>query len=319
MDAPNLHILRDRALMFAKTREFFAARKVLEVDCPILSLGASVDAHIDLFRAQGRASPVYYLHSSPEYGMKQLLAQGIGDIYQLSHVFRDGETSAKHNPEFTMVEWYRTGIPFPHMIEETLALIREFLGPLPSRTLSYREAFKHYAQIDYAALDEAALMHYLAERSIEPYASLMEEGKDALLNTILGLLIEPCLGQDELTVLQYYPASQAMLAQTQEREGEKVAERFEIYFKGIELANGYHELGNPAEQRMRLIESNAQRKQLGKETLPIDEDFIAALERGLPDCCGVAVGFDRLMMLRHEALDIAEVCPLIRRNGHFQA
>lgn len=309
-----IRILKDRAGMFEKARHFFSSRKVLEVDCPAISPYASVDVHIDLIRAYGLSATTNYLHSSPEYGMKKLLAEGIGDIYQLSHVFRDNESSMRHSPEFTMAEWYRLGISFTSMIEETVDFIRLFIGEIPFSKMSYREVFKKYAGIDYVKATEEELLDYLEERGIDPYQNIEEEGKDALLNIILGVVIQPQLGQKEIFVLQYFPASQSALAQTKKKRDELVAERFEVFYKGLELANGYHELANAEEQLERLIQSNTIREKLGKDTLPIDEGFIKALEKGLPDCCGVAVGFDRLMMLRHQKEDIADVIPLPQRT-----
>lgn len=313
MQPEKLNILRDRAAMLAKARQFFAERNILEVDCPIMSTMASVDVHIDLIRAYGVSSNTHYLHPSPEYGMKRLLVEGIGDIYQLAHVFRDNEYSMRHNPEFTMAEWYRIKISFTKMIEETIEFIRLFVGDVPYTKLSYRDAFKRYAGIDYVNATEEELLDYLEERGIDPYQNIEEEGKDALLNIILGVVIQPELGKNDLCVLQFFPATQAMLAQTRLRGKEKVAERFEVFHKGIELSNGYHELRNSVEQFERLSATNNIRERLGKETLPIDEAFIKALEKGLPDCCGVSIGFDRLMMLRHNVADIADVIPLSER------
>lgn len=297
-----LSILRDRAKMLAQARSFFAERDVLEVDCPILTNGASVDAHIDLIPATFKGFSIRYLHSSPEYGMKRLIVEGLGDIYQLSHVFRDGEYGQRHNPEFCMAEWYRMGYSFDEMIEETLAFIRLFLGPLPSRIYSYRELFQSLG-IDYLYASEDELVDLL-----KPY-NIQLQDKESLLNLVLGLLIEPKLGQDELSVLAYYPASQAALAKIIQKDEEAVALRFEIYYKGVELCNGYSELPFAEEQRARFEQANKDRLQLGKSALPIDEFFLAALEKQLPDCCGVAVGFDRLMMLRHNASALADVIP----------
>ena len=299
--------LRDRALMLKAARHFFDQRGVLEVDCPILSAHASVDAHIDLISAAYRRNEKYYLHSSPEFGMKRLLAEGIGDIYQLSHVFRDGEWSPKHNPEFTMTEWYRLGFSLEQMIEETMEFIRLFLGDLPYHIVSYRDIFLQQTGIDYATASEQELFCYIQDQNIAFYPSVLEEGKDALLNLILGSQIEPQLGQGTLCALAYYPASQAALARKRWHGQEQVAERFEIYYQGIELANGYHELTHADEQRQRFYEANALRLAFGKEPLPIDENFLQALEKGLPDCCGVAVGFDRLLMLRQGQKEIAHV------------
>ena len=206
-----------------------------------------------------------------------------------------------------MAEWYRLGMPFTDLISETMDFIRLFIGQLPSRTISYRQAFQDYAELDYLTASSEEILHCLRKHHIEAYPDVINEGRDALLNLVLGTLIEPQLGQGELIALAYYPASQAALAQTIVIDGEAVCERFEIYYQGIELCNGYHELADPIEQRKRLEDSNHMRIQLGKNTLPIDEFFLKALKKGLPDCCGVAVGFDRLMMLRHKAKHIKDV------------
>ncbi len=302
--------LRDRGNMLAAARAFFAERKILEVDCPIMSRGAAIDVNIDLVAALYAGKERCYLHSSPEYGMKRLIVEGMGDIYQLSHVFRDGEVGARHNPEFMMAEWYRLGMTFTDLISETLDFIRVFVGNLPSSIISYRDAFKRYAGIDYVTATDDDLRRYLAGKGTET----ADEDRDNLLNYILGITIEPQLGSEGLCALAYYPATQAALARTRYCGDEPVAERFEVYYKGVELANGYHELADPKEQRQRFIADNAQRKALGKEELPIDEAFLKALESGFPDCCGVAVGFDRLMMLRHSSKDLADVIPFAWRS-----
>lgn len=307
MKSSRLQILRDRSHMLTESRKFFHSKNILEVDCPLITQAASIDAHIDLMTVNQPAN-LRFLHTSPEYAMKRLISEGIGDIYQLGHVFRDGEQSRKHNPEFTMAEWYRLGFTFDEMIEETVGFIRLFVGELPVHMISYRDLFLKYVHIDYLNATEEELYQCLIENEITPYDEIKSEGKDALLNLILGSLIEPLLGQKELCVLAYYPASQSALARTCLRGEELVAERFEVYYKGLELANGYHELVNSIEQRRRLVESNEHRERLGKVKLPIDNHFLKALEMGFPDCCGVAVGFDRLMMLRHQQ-DISNVIP----------
>ena len=315
VDREKIVLLRDRAAMLAKARSYFQEKDVLEVDCPCISASASVDAHIDLMPVTYSSSQTRYLHSSPEYGMKRLLAHGIGDIFQLSHVFRDGEFGTKHNPEFTMAEWYRLGISFPEIIQDTMSFIRLFLGDLPDTTISYRNALMQYAGLDYLYIKEEELLHYIKKQGIAPYKNIENEGKDALLNLILGYIVEPKLGENGLCALIHYPASQSALAQTTWVDDEHVAERFEIYYKGLELANGYHELCDADEQKVRLIAANAQRASLDKNTLPIDQNFLNALNKGLPDCCGVAVGFDRLMMLRHNKTNIADVLPFGWNNA----
>ena len=272
-------ILRDRAALLATSRSFFAKRGVLEVDVPILSRSASVDVHIDLVNAVCCGKQAF-LHSSPEYGMKRLLAMGIGDIYQISHVFRDGERGERHTVEFTMAEWYRINFSFQQMIDETVEFIRLFLDQLPAtpEIFSYQELFLYYTG---------------------KYPSTVEE-RDA----VYAFEVEPNLGKQVLTVVNGFPPEQAALSAI---GADGLAERFEVYYQGIELANGYHELTDPLEQQRRLVEANVERKKLGKQVLPIDEDLFQALAQGIPDCCGVAVGFDRLMMLRHQVEEIREI------------
>jgi len=241
--------------------------------------------------------------------MKRLLSEGIGDIYQLSHVFRDNENSLKHNPEFMMLEWYRCGMKFLDLVHETLDLIRLFIGDLPHQIISYREAFQRYAGFDYTKTNHSELIQYIQAHQIPADFDLEREDKDTLLNLILGFVIEPELGKQELCALVYYPSTQAALAKTLQQDGELVAERFEVYYKGIELCNGYHELTDAKEQRKRITAANQTREKLGKKVLPIDENFLKALEAGMPDSCGVAVGFDRLMMLRHQTHTLSDVIP----------
>lgn len=295
--------LKTRAEMLKEARSFFSARDIVEVDCPLLSRYAAVDTHIDLISALYNKTEKCYLHSSPEYGMKRLLVEGIGDIYQLSHVFRDGELGDRHNPEFMMAEWYRVGFSFQQMIEETLDFCRLFLGKISASLISYREVIKKYTAIDYVTAENDQLSSYLSIDS--------ETDRDTLLNYLLALKVEPHLGREELTVITHYPASQAALAKTVQMGDEIVAERFEIYYRGIELANGYRELADVEQQLERFEKSNRERAKNGKERLPIDEDFLSALKRGLPECCGVAVGFDRLLMLHLEVDKIQEVIPFV--------
>lgn len=295
--------------MFERARLFFKERGIIEVDCPLLTKNASVDLNIDLIPAIYQGKETRYLHSSPEYGMKRLLVEGIGDCYQLAHVFRDGEYGKKHNPEFMMAEWYRLNASFEPFIQETLAFIALFLGPQDYEEISYRQVFQEFLGVNPFQATLGDLVNLLQKHEIAFPSSLVEEGKDALLNILLGVLIEPRLGVNKLTVLKYYPASQAALAKTERIEGDLVAFRFEVYYQGIELANGYDELIDPKEQAARFAEANQERALIGKAPLPVDVAFLASLEVGLPPCCGVAVGFDRLMMLRHRKEFLADVLP----------
>lgn len=290
--------VQERAEKFAAVREFFRERNVLEADTNILSKAAPIDAHIDVMQVDMGGGKIGYLHTSPEYGLKKLLASGSGDIFQLGHVFRAEEESPLHSPEFTMLEWYRIGMAYEEFIEETLDLIRLFLGNLPSEKISYRKALQKYANVDFIKED---LGPYVAPFSEEA----QHWDRDTQLNLLFSHMVEPHLGAQKLTVITDYPASQAALAKTYELDGAAVARRFEIYFDGVELANGFDELTNAKEQRARFEEENQKRIELGKEALPIDEEFLAALEN-MPECCGVAVGFDRLMAL--------SLAPLVTKN-----
>lgn len=304
------HFLRDRAEMFGKARAFFMERNVLEVDCPALSLAAPVDQHIDVMKVLLNTQEIGYLHTSAEYGMKRLLSEGIGDIYQISHVFRDGEVGPLHNPEFTMAEWYRCGFTFEKMIEETLDFIRLFLGDLPAEHMSYKEAFLHYLGIDYTTQTTQNLLALVQRQGFALSSELRRADKDTLLQLLLSIFIEPHLGKDKLFVLSHYPATQCALAKTTVlASGEEAAYRFEMYYQGLELANGYHELTDPIEQRQRFEKANVLRAKAGKDCLVIDEKFLQSLSHGLPDCCGVAVGFDRLMLLRHRQQTLANILP----------
>jgi lysyl-tRNA synthetase class 2 len=296
--------------MLGETRAFFISRNILEVDCPALTSAASIDAHIDLIPATFHKQQIRYLHTSPEYAMKRLLSEGIGDIYQLGHVYRDGEVSERHQPEFMMIEWYRIELSFEKMIEETLALIELFIGKKEITRFTYRQLFEKYTGINPLIASIEELIEFCEKIELAPYRGIELEGVDGYLNLILGGYIEPQLQAVDLLILSHFPPSQAALSKVVETEEGRTAHRFEIYGNGLELCNGYEELVDATEQRARLEESNHLRTLLGKERLPIDEKFLAALNSGLPNCSGVAVGFDRLMMLRHKKRTIDAVIPL---------
>ncbi|NNM43481.1 MAG: EF-P lysine aminoacylase GenX [Chlamydiae bacterium] len=304
-----ISVLQDRAYMLAKARQFFAEKNIMEVDCPALTKGSPIDQHIDVMSLSFPGGEKRHLYTSPEYGMKRLLADGIGDIYQICHVFRSGESGHLHNPEFTMVEWYQNGIPFSQIIEETLSFIKLFLGDLPHQIFSYRDLLKKYFELDYLHATCAELLAACEKYDLPKASDMKSWDKDTLLQYMVSFYIEPKLGVNEFTVINYFPASQAALSKTLTIGEEPVAERFEIYYQGIELCNGFHELTDAKEQEKRFVRQNELRKSIGKDELPIDTFFLEALEKGLPDCCGVAVGFDRLMLLKHKKATIQEVIP----------
>lgn len=301
-----LEILHDRAAMFKAIRAFFDERGVLEVDTPILSKSAPIDAYIDILTTQATPSHLGYFHSSPEYGMKKLLAKGLGDIFQLSHVFRQGEVGLRHQVEFTMLEWYRSAFSLDRLVQETKALISLALGDLPYTQLTYSAVFETVFGINPITITLDDLKRIAASRGFT--SSSLD--KDVYLS-FLWDIAESKLDPNALVCVTHFPASQAALAQTFAEKDQLYAARFEFYCQGVELANGYHELTDPLEQTRRLHEQNAKRVALGKEPLPIDYAFIKALESlSSQEFFGVAVGFDRLMMLRHNKLNIEDILPI---------
>jgi lysyl-tRNA synthetase class 2 len=247
-----------------------------------------------------------HLHTSPEYAMKRLLAAGTGDIFQVCHVFRGAERGRRHNPEFTLIEWYRLGFSLDALMREVADLVRVLLGgDVPLEFISYREAVRKHACFDpidavLATLRGAAqALGYDATRA-------RDAGRDELLDLVMGAQVGPALGASALTFVHRYPASQAALARF-DPEDARLALRFELYHHGLELANGYHELADAAEQRRRFACDQQSRAARGLPPVSIDARLLAALESGLPDCAGVALGFDRVLMLAQGASSIDEV------------
>jgi lysyl-tRNA synthetase class 2 len=308
-------MLELRAALLAHTRRFFADRGVLEVDTPAVVNAAVTDVHIHSARVLF-ADPAlpYFLHTSPEYAMKRLLAAGSGDIYQICHVVRGLERGQQHNAEFTLVEWYRIGFSLDRLMNEVDALVRHLLGDvaitISSERLTYREAFLRELQLDpfIASVDELAEVAKTIGFTSSATADQPADQRDELLELLMGAIVGPRLGHNSLTFVHGYPASQAALARL-DTEDPRAALRFEVYCKGIELANGFHELSSAAEQRARFERDNAERRRLGMPAHGIDERLLAALEAGLPECAGVALGFDRTLMLAAGATHIDDVLP----------
>lgn len=310
----SLQALRLRAQLLRVIREFFAERDVLEVETPAMAAAGASDANISSLSTTCHvlaAARRLYLQTSPEFAMKRLLAAGSGPIYQICRVFRDGESGRLHNPEFTLLEWYRPGFDHHALMDEMDALLDRLLAPAPVRRLSYREAFIEHAATDPFELDTQALAA-LASRAGLNEALGGRFDRDALLDFLFSHLVQPRLGAGRVHVYDY-PASQAALAKV--RAGEPaVAERFEVFVGGIEIANGYHELNEAAEQRRRFGEDAGTRRRRDLEPMPLDERLLAALEHGLPDCAGVAVGLDRLFMIAagETRLDAVMAFPVTR-------
>ncbi|MGH8502670.1 MAG: EF-P lysine aminoacylase EpmA [Gammaproteobacteria bacterium] len=292
----SLETLKIRARVLTRIRAYFAARDVLEVETPALSQAAVTDPQLASF-ALPTPGGDRYLHTSPEFAMKRLLAAGCGDIYQIARVFRAGEAGRYHNPEFSLLEWYRRGFEQHALMDEVEALLGEtlagFCAVTPVRRLTYRDAFAQYAGLDIATASIAECKASMMEGGIDTDAELDRRG---WLELITSHMVAPACSRDRLTFIYDYPADQAALAKV--RPGAfPVASRFELFANGIELANGFHELADPEEQRARFGRELASRRDAGGPIVPVDEHLLAALAHGLPDCAGVAVGLDRLVML----------------------
>ncbi|MGD0518856.1 MAG: EF-P lysine aminoacylase EpmA [Thermoguttaceae bacterium] len=303
--------LRLRADLLRRLRDFFFARGFLEVETPILSADTVVDRHLDPFYTEISLAPDkppkrLWLQTSPEFAMKRLLAGGAKAIYQISRVFRQGEQGPLHNPEFTMVEWYRAGDAMAEGMKFTSDLAEIMLCRGPARQVSFREAFVEHAGVDPLSSETAILIAAARKQGIEPPASLSSDDRDGWLDLILVERVQPHLGLDRPVLLYDFPATQAALSRIR-KDHPPVAERFELYVSGVELANGYHELLDPEELLRRNRETNRLRGLEGKSTLPEQSRLLAAMRSGLPPAVGVALGFDRLVMLVAGAKSISDV------------
>lgn len=307
-------VLRERAAMLARIRAWFLVAGLTEVQTPLLSRAAVSDPALESVRAELHDGLPRWLHTSPEYAMKRLLAAGAGDCWQICPVFRAGESGRLHNPEFTLIEWYRIGADVPGLILEVERLLREALTGLrelaPARCLSYREALLEFSGLDWRGAGADAIAGVLAAHGVQPAASAADWEIDDWLDLLMGTVVGPRLGYDAPTFVRDYPASQAALARLRDDgDGWPVGERFELYLDGIELANGFHELCDADEQRRRFERDQRQRARRGAPLRPLDEHLLAALRHGLPDCAGVALGFDRLVMVALRLRSLADALP----------
>jgi len=310
----SLQMLRSRAQLLATIRGYFEQTGALEVETPICSSFATTDPAIESFQLAYTgpgfpASHPLYLHTSPEFPMKRLLAAGSGAIYQICKVFRDGESGRQHNPEFTLLEWYRPDHDHHQLMEDVAALVNSVLpSPREIEYLSYHEIFKRHLDIDPHHSTRLQLQQCAKQHHITDADRLNLPSKDAWLDLLLTHCIEPQLGKDCLSFIYDYPASQASLAKI--RAGSPaLAERFELYMDGMELANGFHELTHADEQRERFNQNIEQRRTNGQPIVPMDENLLSAINRGLPNCAGVAMGIDRLLMQITDATHIDQVLP----------
>ncbi len=299
-------MLAARAELYRLIRSYMAESGVLEVDTPVLGAAANTDPQVaplsTLVNHPGKPDQQrYYLHTSPEFCMKRLLAKGSGAIYQICKVFRDAELGGWHQPEFSLLEWYRPGYDHRGLMMEIDRLLGRLGLPTASR-ISYQHCFQRHVELD----PHHSTMAELAGRCHRQGFDGHGERRAVLLDFLFSRLVGPHLGRESPVFVYDYPACQAALARIRQ-DDVPVAERFELFINGMELANGFHELGDADEQLQRFQAENAYRKQAGKPTLPIDDGFISALQDGLPACAGVAIGLDRLLMVLTHSQSINDV------------
>ena len=307
----SLRALRLRAETLSRIRGFFASRAILEVETPQLSRYGTTDPHIDSLRVSSAYEQQQrYLHTSPEFAMKRLLASGSGSIYQVCKVFRDAEIGRRHNPEFSLLEWYRPGFDQVALMAEVDELVRELLATHmelgETLTLRYDAAFQRYLEVDPLVTPVPELASLVSGHGIEIEMECGEEQRDDWLDLLISQLIEPQLPKQQPVFISHFPASQASLARLDPTDS-RFAHRFELYLGGMELANGFHELTDASEQAARFQAERERRRDEGKWDIPEDRHLLAAMQHGLPDCAGVALGLDRVLMLALGSDDINDV------------
>ena len=310
----SLDVLKLRATLLARIRTYFAHNGVMEVETPALSLAATTDPAIHslstVWHGPGEGhGKTYYLHTSPEFPMKRLLAAGSGDIYQLCKVFRDNERGMLHSPEFTLLEWYRTGFDHFDLMNDVERLVTGILADIVPvagvHHWTYRDLFMEFAGIDPFTAGVDDIRARLRQLQVDVPIGMQDVPADAWLDLLMTHVIEPRLG-DGLVFVRDYPVSMAALARLRS-DNPPVAARFEAYLDGIEIANGFHELADAEEQARRFDDENRRRHAAGLGQLPVDQHLLAALRSGLPDCAGVALGLDRLLLVASHARDLDAV------------
>lgn len=309
----DLETLKKRAQFIADVRLFFARKGMLEVDTPILSRAAPTAPYLDSFKTHyiplgTDQKQDYYLQTSPEFAMKRLLAAGSSSIYQIAKVFRNGERGKYHLPEFTMLEWYRIELSLDELMDEVNELLASIFAITSSRRLSYQQVFKQSLNIDVFAISDSEV-EQLAKQHLPNVSENIHLDRDGWLELLMSEVIEPKLAELAQAVFIFdFPASQAQLAKVKlDKQGHQVAARFELYIRGIEIANGYDELLDADELRQRFDQDNHQRRELNKQVMPIDDNLLDAMQEGLPQCTGVALGLDRLLMIVLDKQAIVEV------------
>ncbi len=299
----SIETLKQRAAIINSIRHFLEQRGVIEVETPLLCHTSVTDPYIQSIAATLQQQR-YYLQTSPEYAMKRLLAAGSGAIFQLGKAFRLDEVGNRHNPEFTMLEWYRPDFDHHQLMDEMDELLKSVLKTDPAERVSYRELFATYFEIDPHLANIETLQSIAKTHQLDVQANI--DDVDTWLMLLMSHVIEPQIGRKRPIFIYDFPVTQSALARIQ-KTTPPVASRFEVYFKGMELANGFHELQDANEQRTRFEANLKTRRELNLEPLPLDENFLAALRHGLPNCAGVALGIDRLVMLALAKTNISEV------------
>lgn len=294
--AAQFGVIRQRAELLAGLRRFFAERNILEVETPLLCSSGITDPSIEplIVPAGAALTAPRFLQTSPEYAMKRIVAAFGEPIYQIAKAFRDGEAGSRHNPEFSLLEWYRPGFDHHQLMAEVAELVQQCLGARPVEKYSYRQLFLERLAIDPFTASTAEL-EALARRHVD--LGNLSGDRDLWLDVLMSHVVEPQLGVGTLCFVYDYPPTQAALARISRADDVSVGQRFELYVEGVELANGYCELTDAAEQRQRFERDNSLRQARGQQSRPVDEYLLAALDHGLPDCSGVALGVDRLLML----------------------
>ena len=305
--APIQNLLK-RSKIMGEIRQFFTERGVLEVETPAMSEFSVTDVHLSTFNTQflspfASQAKTLHLITSPEYHMKRLLASGSGAIFQICRVFRNEESGKRHNPEFTMLEWYRPHFDMYRLINEVDDLLQQILDCEPAESFSYQFVFQTYVGLDPLSASKAQLVAKAKEYGLQCDEN---EQRDTLLQFLFSEVVEANIGKERPTAVYHFPATQAALAQIS-TEDHRVAERFEFYYKGLELANGFHELSDAKEQIRRFELDNLQRNEMGLPLQQLDHRFLNALKAGIPNCSGVALGVDRLLMIAMNAERIDEV------------
>jgi lysyl-tRNA synthetase class 2 len=307
----SLQQLKARADLLQKIRAFFATRNVLEVETPLLCQATGTDPNLEFFSTQYQAGPqsqTYYLQTSPEFCMKRLLAAGSGSIYQISKAFRNNESGRYHSPEFSLLEWYRLDFDLQQLMAEVADLLKYLLAPLKFEveSISYVDVFNRHTGLDPLNFSFEAYSQCARNNNLNDAEKICAENHPMWLDFLFSFLIQPHLGKQSVCMVFDYPACQSSLARAKP-EDQRLVERVEVFVNGIELGNGYFELSNPVEQKKRFDFEQKLRKKKDLPEANIDRHFLNAIEHGLPDCSGIAIGLDRLLMIMTESKTIDKV------------